>query len=115
MNVHICIFIGQLRLVGGSYPTEGRVEIYMQSEWGTICNDNFGMEEARVVCRQLGYEQVIRFPSANLANSFGQGSGRIWLNEVDCTGTEDSILQCSYAPDNFCGHVEDVGVVCGGT
>ena len=86
----------------------------MQSEWGTICNDNFGLQEATVVCRQLGYEQVIRFPSANLDNSFGQGSGRIWLNEVDCTGTEDSILQCSYLPDNFCGHDEDVGVVCGG-
>ena len=46
---------GQLRLVGGNIPNEGRVEICMSNEWGTVCDDGWSSIEATVVCRQLGY------------------------------------------------------------
>ena len=48
---------GQLRLVGGSEPTEGRVEICYNETWGTICDDGWGDEEANVVCSSLGYSR----------------------------------------------------------
>ena len=46
---------GQLRLVGGYVDNEGRVEICLNNEWGTICDDNWGTTDANVACRELGF------------------------------------------------------------
>ena len=45
---------GALRLIGGSVSTEGRVEFCNNNEWGTVCDDFWGNDDAVVVCRQLG-------------------------------------------------------------
>ena len=99
-----------IRLVGGRGPYEGRVEVYY-GQWGTVCNDYFDINDANVVCRELGYPGAVRYRSY-----FGQGSGPIWLDNLACTGTETSLYNCSHngVGNHDCEHYEDVGVVCQG-
>ncbi|CAH1247198.1 DMBT1 [Branchiostoma lanceolatum] len=100
-----------IRLVGGADSREGRVEVYQDGEWGTICDDAFGQEDADVVCRQLGFTGAER---ATTQASFGPGTGRIWLDEVGCSGSETRLQNCSHGGwgSHDCGHHEDAGVVC---
>ena len=99
------------RLVGGSTPREGRVEVYINNQWGTVCDDHWSTTAAQVVCQQLGYSSST---SAHGGAYFGQGSGRILLDDVSCTGSETSLATCSHlgVGSHNCGHSEDVGVVC---
>ncbi|XP_071493771.1 scavenger receptor cysteine-rich domain-containing protein DMBT1-like [Diadema antillarum] len=103
----------QLRLVGGSNDREGRVEVYYQGAWGTICDDQWDSNDAEVVCRMLGY------PAAERAigqASFGQGEGRIVLDNVQCQGSEERLVDCPHNGffQHNCGHHEDAGVSCRG-
>ncbi|NXH11564.1 DMBT1 protein, partial [Bucco capensis] len=100
-----------LRLVGAGGPCAGRLEIFHAGHWGTVCDDLWGLEEAAVVCRQLGCGAALAAPRAAF---FGEGSGRIWLDDVQCQGTEESLLQCPAAPWGVtnCQHREDAAVVC---
>ena len=117
---------GEIRLVGGSNYTEGRVEVCVLGQWGTVCDDIWGVEDATVVCNQLGYPTGGRYLTV-LSHTvlcsvgvqalrrayFGQGTGPIHLDNVDCEGDELSIFNCSYITDHNCIHFEDASVVCG--
>uniref|UniRef100_A0A667XM70 Lysyl oxidase homolog n=1 Tax=Myripristis murdjan TaxID=586833 RepID=A0A667XM70_9TELE len=102
----------QLRLAGEKRKHyEGRVEVYYNGEWGTVCDDDFSIYAAQVVCRQLGYLDAV---SWHPSSKYGRGEGRIWLDNVHCSGRESSLAQCE--SNGFgvsdCKHTEDVGVVC---
>ena len=101
-----------IRLVGGSGPYEGRVEVYY-GQWGTVCDDYFDINDADVVCSELGYSGATQY---HCCAYYGQGSGEIWLDNLACTGTETSLYYCSHRGigNNNCGHYRDVGVVCQG-
>ncbi|XP_042317045.1 neurotrypsin-like isoform X2 [Sceloporus undulatus] len=100
-----------LRLVGGENNFEGRVEVYHNGHWGTICDDHWDDKDAEVVCRQLGLSGI---PKAISWAYFGQGLGPILLDEVECSGNELSLDQCKKSGwgDHNCDHIEDAGVTC---
>lgn len=89
----------------------GRVEIFYNGQWGTICDDNWDVKDAMVVCRQLGFSSAVR---ALPGSSVPDGKGTIWLDDVACTGSEAKLSSCSHNgwKTHNCGHYEDAGVEC---
>ena len=110
LKLHEVAEEGAVRLVGGPTPLEGRVEIFFFHQWGTVCNSNWGLADATVVCHQLGY---LRAVGAHLYASTIYGPS--WYSNVECTGTEMSLTECSSyftLSGNACPHSQDSGVVC---
>ena len=100
-----------VRLVDGPNNMAGRVEVLYNGTWGTVCDDYFGIQEARVVCRELEYADAITVRSYAY---YGPGQGPILLDDVACIGTENTLFDCSNIGigQHNCAHYEDVGVVC---
>ena len=119
---------GEVRLVGGTSNAEGRVEICLRNEWGTVCDQMWDVIDARVACRQLGLAStgshrnlqllLLKIPimttAASIQAVFGEGTGRIWLDSVQCTGSERALINCTarFNGSNSCTHAKDAGVRC---
>ncbi|XP_028916882.1 T-cell differentiation antigen CD6 isoform X4 [Ornithorhynchus anatinus] len=107
----VCQASSALRLADGGSRCEGRVELEEQGSWGTVCDDAWDLDDAGVVCGQLGCGWAIQ---ALQGSHFPKGKGPIYLDEVNCSGTETSLGDCPAQKDHDCGHKEDAGVICSG-
>ena len=102
-----------VRLAGSTYNT-GRVEVNYKGTWGTVCDDHWDINDAHVVCRQLGFRYAL---NAYQSAYYGEGTGRILLDNVHCLGNELSLYSCRHGGvgNHDCDHSEDAGVRCGNT
>ncbi|KAA0720892.1 Scavenger receptor cysteine-rich type 1 protein M130 [Triplophysa tibetana] len=100
-----------LRLSGGKGRCSGRLEVYHNSEWGSVCDDLWDIRDAQVVCRQLGCGRAL---SADGNEAFGADEGVVWLNRVECRGTEIHLWDCPHVLKNHtdCSHKEHVELIC---
>ena len=98
---------GDLRLRDGDSAASGRLEVYLQGAWGTVCDHGFGEEEGAVACRQLGYAGLDEVASFGPART-----GPIWMDDVVCTGSESRLIDCRYTSDHNCTYRDDVGISC---
>ena len=101
-----------MRLADGRSFREGRVEVYVNETWNTVCDDGWDLSDANVVCRMLGHPGAEAVPSP--LSKFGPGTGEIILDDVDCEGSENSIFDCQHRGlfTHNCGHAEDTGAIC---
>ena len=112
-----------VRLIDNNQASDfGRVEIYHNGTWGTVCDDDWDIQDATVVCRMLGFSYTwAPISYGDFMTSQGDpdfvGTGPIWLDNVACMGNESSLTECSHKGwlVHNCDHLEDAGVWCGNT
>ena len=100
-------------LVNGSNALEGRIEVYVNGQWGVVCEDFWNLADGVVACKQLGYGSVYdtlrRLP-------FGANEDiPILVDNLACSGRENRIQDCPGIFGNMshnCDHSEDAGLVC---
>jgi len=103
---------GDIRLVGGKDQFEGRVEVCLDGQWGTICDNFWSDPDAAVVCSQLTFGPTDA--QALGGATFGQGTGAIHFDRIFCGGNEERLTNCIHFPalEDTCSHVQDAGVIC---
>ena len=104
---------GDVRLAAGT-AQKGRVEIFFEGDFGTVCDDRFSNVDATVVCRQLGFSSGVAHSPGSTSVPTGPDSMPIHLDEVACSGSESRLDQCNSngVGNTDCSHSEDVIVTC---
>ena len=107
----------RLSYAGDLEGGKGRVEVYHEGEWGTVCNDGISGDNAKkviqVICKQLGYTSGVVFATGE--DKRQRGAGTIWMQKVVCSGEEKNLFDCEFKWSydyNTCWHYEDFSVDC---
>ena len=100
--------------MGGANVTLGAVQACMNNAWGSVCNDRFGTNDATVVCRQLGFPVTGAEAFRDASTRFNISTGPVFLDRVDCRGSESSVMGCSQTLPGLsqCTASEIAGVIC---
>lgn len=102
-----------IRLVGSDQTCSGRIEILYNNTWGTVCEDGWSTNSsnAEVACRQLTCGPPLDY---YLSSSYARSTGPIWLDVVNCSGSESSLNECQHRQfgENNCSHYNDISVSC---
>jgi len=83
-----------IRLQGSSLPNAGRIEILYAGVWGAISSYHWDLNDATVVCRQLGYKAGAEAALRNRV--YGPFIGPVWLKNLQCIGREKHMMQCAH-------------------
>ena len=105
------LFVYIVRLVDGSLYNEGRIEVYYNGEWGTVCDHGWSEHNTKIVCMELGVGVF------GILGNFGPGTGRAFLDNVICSDDDKTLASCGHygvGITPFCSHSTDVGVKCFG-
>lgn len=89
----------------------GRVEVFYNGQWGTVCDAGWDATDATVVCKHMDCGTPV---TSRAGAFFGQGSGPVWLDDVSCFGDESTVKQClsKELGTSTCTHGQDAGVSC---
>ncbi|EDM11914.1 rCG48232, isoform CRA_b [Rattus norvegicus] len=107
----VCTGHVEARLLGGTHPCEGRLEVLRGLTWGTVCHDDLDMPMAHVVCRELGCGTAVSILGSS---PFGYGSGPVWTEAFHCAGNESLLFHCLREPGHQCGHDQVAALTCSG-
>lgn len=109
--VRLMTLSGAVATNNGASSYQGRLEIYHNSEWGSVCSSGFTKQSAKVACGMLGLHlgELIDGTDDTLG-----GMGPIWMDSVNCTGREQFLWQCEFKGwgQTNCDHSSDVVVYC---
>ncbi len=110
---------GEIRLVGGANATLGAVQVCMNNAWGSVCNDRFGINDATVVCRQLGFPVTGAEAFRDASTRFNISTGPVFLDRVTCFGKENRLIRCRLSGgivvgQSQCDRTQLAGVQCVG-
>ncbi|XP_044130367.1 T-cell differentiation antigen CD6-like, partial [Bufo gargarizans] len=104
-----CTDRSALRLAGSNGPCAGRVEIFMDGVWGSVCHNGWDALDAEITCQQINCGSAL---SALRGSYFGSGPPQIHRNEVDCKGGEHFLWECEEHGNRDCSAGEHAGVIC---
>ncbi|KAL4629780.1 T-cell differentiation antigen CD6-like isoform X2 [Arapaima gigas] len=100
-----------VKLADGEDRCAGRVELWHNGQWGTVCDDEWDLQDANVVCAQLNCGFALNVTGQG--GVYQPGKGPIFLDDINCTSSESNLWDCPSLHQSYdCGHKEDAGVVC---
>jgi len=102
---------GSIRQRDSTASMNGRVEVCLNGDWGTVCHDSWTTVDSNIACRQLGFSNSDS--TAYSSAHFGQGDTIIIaIDDVACTGSEATLFSCAHSTSHNCVHSQDAGAQC---
>ncbi|XP_052845538.1 uncharacterized protein LOC128258146 isoform X2 [Drosophila gunungcola] len=104
----------EVRLTGGESPHMGRIEVKANGQWGYVCDDKFGLKDADVVCRELGFKMGAQAVRGSSIYAPPDQDFNYLMDEVECHGNETKLSECPFKGWGIhnCGVDEVAGVIC---